>query len=145
MTPAEALRSDSGYLQTTRCRRGCAGRCAMTPAPPATPTPSGCLPSPEAGQQAIVDAVLAALAAQQQANPPPTEPPPAPAPPPAPPVPARQSAGPPANPPHHTKSVLQRLIDGETVPDDEMDKAIDDGSMNQQMNDRAGARQEVRI
>ena len=26
-----------------------------------------------------------------------------------------------------------------------LDKAIDDGSMNQQMNDRAGARQEVRI
>ena len=47
--------------------------------------------------------------------------------------------------PTNAKSVFQRLIDGETVPDDELDKAIDDGSMNQQMNDRAGARQEVRI
>ena len=115
-----------------------------TPDPPA-PTPPPVAPLPEAGQQAIVDAVLAALAAQQQTNPPPSEPPPAPAPPPAPPVPARQSAGPPANPPTNAKSVFQRLIDGETVPDDELDKAIDDGSMNQQMNDRAGARQEVRI
>ena len=115
-----------------------------TPDPPA-PAPPPVAPLPEAGNQAIVDAVLAALAAQQQTNPPPTEPPPAPAPPPAPPVPARQSAGPPANPPTNAKSVLQRLIDGETVPDDELDKAIDDGSMSQQMNDRAGARQEVRI
>ena len=115
-----------------------------TPDPPAPDLPP-VAPLPEAGQQAIVDAVLAALAAQQQANPPPAEPPPAPAPPPAPPVPARQSAGPPANPPQNAKSVFQRLIDGETVPDDELDKAIDDGSMNQQMNDRAGARQEVRI
>ena len=68
-----------------------------TPDPPA-PDPPPVAPLPEAGQQAIVDAVLAALAAQQQTNPPPSEPPPAPAPPPAPPVPARQSAGPPANP-----------------------------------------------
>ena len=72
-----------------------------TPDPPApAPAPPPVAPLPEAGQQAIVDAVLAALAAQQQTNPPPTEPPPAPAPPPLPPVPARQSAGPPANPPH---------------------------------------------
>ena len=116
-----------------------------TPDPPANSPPADSPPDPQAGTQAIVDAVLAALAAQQQTNPPPAEPPPAPATPPAPPVPARQSAGPPANPPTNAKSVFQRLIDGETVPDDELDKAIDDGSMNQQMNDRAGARQEVRI
>ena len=41
-----------------------------TPDPPA-PTPPPVAPLPEAGQQAIVDAVLAALAAQQQTNPPP--------------------------------------------------------------------------
>ena len=93
-----------------------------------------------------MDAVLAALAAQQQTNPPP--------------IGTATRTGPtasatgsgaavgwpsgePAAP--YVKSVLQRLIDGETVPDDELDKAIDDGSMSQQMNDRAGARQEVRI
>ena len=104
------------------------------PAPVETPDP------PADGQQAIVDAVLAALAAQQT---PPAETPPAtPA---TPPVPARQSAGPPANPPTNAKSVLQRLIDGETVSDDEIDAAWDDGSITQGMNDRAGARTEVRV
>ena len=49
-----------------------------TPDPPA-PAPPPVAPLPEAGQQAIVDAVLAALVAQQQANPPPSETPPAPA------------------------------------------------------------------
>ena len=114
-----------------------------TPAPPPAPVET---PDPPAdGQQAIVDAVLAALAAQQQVAAPPPELPSTPAPPPAPPVPARQSAGPPANPPTNAKSVLQRLIDGETVSDDEIDAAWDDGSITQQMNDRAGARQEVRV
>ena len=41
------------------------------PADPPAPAPPPVAPLPEAGQQAIVDAVLAALAAQQQANPPP--------------------------------------------------------------------------
>ena len=68
---------------------------APPPAPVETPDP------PADGQQAIVDAVLAALAAQQQTTPPPAEPPPTETPPAAPatpPAPARQSAGPPANP-----------------------------------------------
>ena len=86
-------------------------------------------------------AVATAVAAIQT---PPADPPPA-TPPAAPPAPARQSGGPPANPPTNAKSVLQRLIDGETVPDDEIDKAWDDGSITTQMNERAGARTEVRI
>ena len=141
MTPAEMMAAIRAIFTQADAD---APEVPPTPDPPA-PAPPPVAPLPEAGQQAIVDAVLAALAAQQQANPPPSEPPPAPAPPPAPPVPARQSAGPPANPPTNAKSVLQRLIDGETVPDDEIDKAWDDGSMAQQMNDRAGARTEVRI
>ena len=141
MTPAEMMAAIRAIFTQADAD---APEVPPTPDPPAT-APPPVAPLPEAGNQAIVDAVLAALAAQQQTNPPPTEPPPAPAPPPAPPVPARQSAGPPANPPQTGKSVLQRLIDGETVPDDEIDKAWDDGTMSQQMNERAGNRQEVRI
>ena len=115
---------------------------ASPPAPVETPAepPAGMTPEMQAAVDAAVAAAVAALQTPPADSPPATPPTPA-----TPPAPARQSGGPPANPPTNAKSVLQRLIDGETVPDDELDKAIDDGSMSQQMNDRAGARQEVRI
>lgn len=111
--------------------------------PPATPppdAPAGMTPEMQAAVDAAVAAAVAALQTPPADSPPAT--PPASA---TPPAPARQSGGPPANPPTNAKSVLQRLIDGETVSDDEIDKAWDDGTITTQMNDRAGARTEVRI
>ena len=60
---AALMRAYDSDKQTRRRRK-------RLPTHPQT-TPPPVAPLPEAGQQAIVDAVLAALAAQQQTNPPP--------------------------------------------------------------------------
>ena len=62
MTPAEAIAAIRAIFTQADAD---APEIPPTPDPPANPPPP-VAPLPEAGQQAIVDAVLAALAAQQQ-------------------------------------------------------------------------------